>query len=159
MSDNSHDHCSILFVVCIKWQWIWVLSYGHGFLFLNLDPCSGTLTPISQTGPLLFCCCCYFIFISEWLIYSVVSISAIQHSDPAIHIYSFSHPIFHHVLSQESGYRSLCCTVGPHCSCILNAIVCIHQRQTPLPSHSLPPSSLGITNLFSTPLSLFLFCR
>ena len=30
--------------------------------------------------------------------------------------HSFSHTIFHHVLSQEVGYSSLCCTVGPQCS-------------------------------------------
>ena len=30
-------------------------------------------------------------------------------------VYSFSHTVFHHVLSQEIGCSSLCCTVGPHC--------------------------------------------
>ena len=42
-----------------------------------------------------------------------------------IHIYSFSHTVFHHVLSQETGHSSLCCTVGPHCLSFLNVIVCL----------------------------------
>ena len=42
-----------------------------------------------------------------------------------IYKHSFYHIlfIFHHVLSQETGYRSLCCTAGPHCLSILNGIV------------------------------------
>ena len=35
-------------------------------------------------------------------------------------IHSPSHIIFHHVLSQEIGYSSLCYTVGPLCLSILN---------------------------------------
>ena len=31
------------------------------------------------------------------------------------YIHSLSHILFHHVLSQETGYSSLCYTVGPHC--------------------------------------------
>ena len=31
-----------------------------------------------------------------------------------VYIHSFSHIIFHTVLSQEIGYSSLCYTVGPH---------------------------------------------
>ena len=48
-----------------------------------------------------------------------------------IYIYSLSYIIFHHGLSQETGYSSLCCTVGPHCLSILNVIVCIYLLQTP----------------------------
>ena len=48
-----------------------------------------------------------------------------------IYVHSFSHTIFHHVLSQESGYSSLCCTVGPHCLSILTVIVWIYQPQNP----------------------------
>ena len=40
-------------------------------------------------------------------------------------VYSFSHIIFHHVLSQVIGYSSLCYTAGCPCSSILNVIVCI----------------------------------
>ena len=59
--------------------------------------------------------------------YSVVSISAVQHSDPAIHIYIyilFSHIIFQYGLSQETGYSSLFYIVGPLCLSILNMKVC-----------------------------------
>ena len=45
-------------------------------------------------------------------------------SQTYINIYSFSHIIFHHVLSRVIGYSSPCCTAGPHCISILNAIVC-----------------------------------
>ena len=63
----------------------------------------------------------------KW-IYSVVTIFAVQPSDPVIHIYthSFSHIIFHHGLPQETRYSSLCSTVGPHCLSIVNVIVCIY---------------------------------
>ena len=44
-----------------------------------------------------------------------------------IYIHSFSHTIFHHSLSQETGYGSLCCTVAPCCLSFLNAIVCIYK--------------------------------
>ena len=41
-------------------------------------------------------------------VYSIVLISAVQHSDPDIYIYIYihilSHTIFHHILSQETGY-------------------------------------------------------
>ena len=47
------------------------------------------------------------------------------------HTHSFSHIIFHHGLSQETGYSSLCCTVGPHCLSILNVIICIYWPHTP----------------------------
>ena len=46
--------------------------------------------------------------------------------------------IFHHDLSQETGYSCLCCTVGPQCLSILNVMVCIYYPQTPNSSHSLP---------------------
>ena len=69
-------------------------------------------------------------------------ISAVQQSDPVIHthiyIHSFSRIIFHHGLSKETGYSSLCCAVGPHCLFTLNIIVRIYEPQTPRPSHSLP---------------------
>ena len=69
----------------------------------------------------------------QFLVYSKVTQSY-------IYIHYFLHIIFYHVLSQETGYSSLCCTVGPHCLSILNTIVCIYQPQTPHPSHSLPPT-------------------
>jgi len=50
-----------------------------------------------------------------------------------IHTPFFSHIIFHHVLSQEVGYSSLCYTAGPHCLSILNVIVCIYQPHSFFP--------------------------
>ena len=78
-------------------------------------------------------------FFSLQLIYDVLSISAII---KVTQLYTFfSHAVFHHVLSQETGYSSLCCAVGSHGLSILNVIVCIYQPQTPHPSHSLFPPS------------------
>ena len=68
-------------------------------------------------------------FIKVWLIYNVPSISAVQQvTQSYIYVYSFLffHTISYHVLSQEIGHSSLCCTVGPHCLPILNVIVCIY---------------------------------
>ena len=71
-----------------------------------------------------------------------------------IYINSFSHTIFHHVLSPEIGYSFLCYIVERHCLSILNVIVCIYQPQTPHLSYCLPPTPLAITNLFSVYISL-----
>ena len=81
-----------------------------------------------------------------------------------IHIHSFLHTIFHHILSQEIGYSSLRCTVGPHCPSILNVIVvCIFLAKLflgtlpkiPIPFHfpySFPtlvfPLLLSFPNIF-----------
>ena len=56
-----------------------------------------------------------------------------------VNIYFCSHTIFRHVLYQETGYSSLCCTVGLHCLSTLKVIVCIYQPQTSHPFHFLPP--------------------
>ena len=79
---------------------------------------------VTQSYICVFCICVYIIYKMD------------------IDIHSFSHIIFHHVLSQEIRYSSLCCSVRPHCLSILNGIVCI-------------------TNLLRLPLklvSLALFC-
>ena len=85
----------------------------------------------------------HFLFLNCFkvlLIYNVVPNSAIQQSDPVIHIciyihthrlihryiHSFSHIILHPVSAQEIGYSSLCHTVGPRCSSILNIIIYIY---------------------------------
>ena len=62
-----------------------------------------------------------FFIIRISLIDSVVLISAVQHSDPGI--YSLLHTIPYPGLSQEIGYSSLSCTVGPHCLSILSVIM------------------------------------
>ena len=61
------------------------------------------------------------------LLYSRVTRS---HIHTYMHIRSPSYTVSLHVLSQETGQSSLCCTVGPHCFSILNGRVCIHQPQT-----------------------------
>ena len=75
-----------------------------------------------------------------------------------MYIYPFSHSIFHHGLSQETGYSSLCCAVGPHCLSILNGIPSIYKPQTPRPFYSFS-SPLATTSLFSVSINLFLFHR
>ena len=52
----------------------------------------------------------------------------------------FSYYLLSWPISQETGYCSLCYTVGPHGLSILNVIVCVYQPQTPSLSHFLPPS-------------------
>ena len=65
-----------------------------------------------------------FTVLCQFLLYSIVT-------QLYICIHSFSHTIFHCVLSRET-YSSLCCMVGPHCSCILNVIICTYQPQRQL---------------------------
>ena len=85
-----------------------------------------------------FCLSLAFFFNYSWFtmlcqfLYSMVTESYIC-------IYSFSHTIFQCLLSQETGYSSLCCTLGPHCLPNLHVIVCICQPQIPHPSYSPPP--------------------
>ena len=88
--------------------------------------------------------------------YNVVPISVIQQRDPILHIYTlfFQTIHFHYGLSQETGYSSLCYTVG-YLS-ILNVILCIYQSQTPGPSLFLPVPHLATINLISLSVSLFL---
>ena len=63
----------------------------------------------------------FFFFIEVWLIYKVPLISAVQQSDPATatcrrththtFFFFFFFTIFYHVLIQETGHSSLCCTI------------------------------------------------
>ena len=87
----------------------------------------------------------YFIVWYQFLLYSKMPQSFI-HAYIYICIHTHTHIlflIFHHVLSQEIGYSSLCYTLGPCCLSILSVIVCIYQPQTPCSSHSLPPLPLA----------------
>ena len=43
-----------------------------------------------------------------------------------IYIHSISHITPQHILSQETGYSSLCHSVGPHYLPVLNVIVCMY---------------------------------
>ena len=108
-------------------------SFKDGLFFLHLIvPCGQIYLFIclfifillSKSGHTLFYFCSLFCIRGE-LIYSVESISAVQHSDPVIYI---SIPfLFHHGLSQENGWSSLYRTAGPHCLSIENVIVCIYH--------------------------------
>ena len=60
----------------------------------------------------------------------------------------FFNILFHYGLPQDTGYSSLCYTVGPCCLSVLNVIVWIYQPQTPSPSLSHPFSPLA-TSLVS----------
>ena len=94
---------------------------------------------------------CFFRFsINLQLIFNVPSISTVQQSDTAIHMYTFYfffYTIFHHVLTQETGHSSLFYTAGPHYLSILNIIVCIYQLRTPHLSSSPHPPSPANTSL------------
>ena len=58
---------------------------------------------------------------------NVLSISAVQQSDPGIlYTLSFFYFTIHHILLQVIRYSSLCYTAGSHCLSISNAIVCIY---------------------------------
>ena len=74
---------------------------------------------------IFFKCLFLVYFIEAWLIYSVVLISAVQHSDSVIHICILFHILFHYGLSQDIEYSSLCHRVGPCCLSILYIIICI----------------------------------
>ena len=61
----------------------------------------------------------WFTMLCQFLLYSKVTCMY-------IYTYSFSHIILHGVPSWETGYSSLCCTLGPQCLFILNVLVCIY---------------------------------
>ena len=79
------------------------------------------------------------------------------------HTHSFSRTIFHHVLSQEIGYSSLCGTVGPHCISILSScseclLSCICRPSSPSSSSgcsiftsSIPSTSPHILTFYWLP--------
>ena len=63
------------------------------------------------------------------------------------HMFILFYIFFHYALSQETGYNSLCYTIGPYSLSILYIIVGVYQPQTPSPSLSLPSPSLATTLL------------
>ena len=115
----------------------------------------------------------FFFLILLQLICNVLSISAVQQSDPVIHTYIyththihththththyFSHIIPHHVPSQVIRYRLLCYTAGSHCLSTANAIVYVYKPQAPNPSRK--PSPPWQPQSVLHVISLFLFCR
>ena len=59
------------------------------------------------------------------LIYNVVLVPGVQHSDSVTHTYIsiLFHILFHYNLLQDIEYSSLCYTVGPRCLSILYIVV------------------------------------
>ena len=101
---------------------------------------------------------CFLVFFSFY--YSVLSISAVQQSDPIIHIctFFFLHYPSSFSITSVTGYSSLCCIAGSHYLSTPDAVVCIYQPQIPV--HPIPsPSPLATTSLFSMSMSLFIFWR
>ena len=69
-------------------------------------------------------------------------ISAVQQSDPVIHMHTF--PFLYylpHGLDQKTGYSSLSYTVGPHC---LSLFYFIYLFFVPLGPHHMEVSRLGV---------------
>ena len=106
---------------------LWVCLYYMNLTmeFLLLSPLQIEIFSVwmSKTTPYFFVC--LFLLTYSWFImfqfplYSKVTQSY-------IYIHSLSYIIFHHNLSKETEYSSLCCTEGPHCLSILNIILCIY---------------------------------
>ena len=82
----------------------------------------------------------FHFFIGAQLLYTAVSVSAIQQSESAIRI----NPLFRGFPSlirspQSAEYSSPCYRVGSHQLCILYTAVCMCQSQFPNSSHPLAP--------------------
>ena len=90
-----------------------------------------------------------FVFIEIELIYNIVWVSGVQHSE------SFLQIIFCYRLLQDSGYNSLCYIVNPFFLSILYIAVCISSSHTRKLSLLLSLSPLVTTSLFSMSVNLF----
>ena len=89
-------------------------------------------------------------FIRVYLIYSVVSISAVEHSDLIIHIYTVFFSYYLSSFSIPVLYSRTSFLIHSKCNSL-------HLPTPNSPSTPLPPlSHLATTSLFSTSLSLFL---
>ena len=100
----------------------------------------------------LFAC-----FIDVELIYNVVLMSAVQQSDPVIHIYvcMLFCILFHYGLSGDIEYGSVCCRVGP-CLFIVYKILCYLLIENSLSSPPPFTSPLANKSVFSMFVSLSL---
>ena len=79
-------------------------------------------------------------FLSIQLIYNVVLVSAVQHSDSFIHIYIYVlfYILFHYGLSQNTEYRSLSYRAGPCYLPILYTQFAYVNPKPPLHSFPIP---------------------
>ena len=101
-----------------------------------------------------------FIFIGVCLIYNAVLVSGVQQSESTVHIHipTFLLDYFPYRSLQSIEQSSLYYPECPYQLFILYIVVCIFQCQSP--NLSLPPPYLLVTiRLFSTSVTLFLFCR
>ena len=93
------------------------------------------------------------------MIYNVVLVSSVQQSDSVIYIFIsiVFQGLFPYGLLQNIKSSSLCYTAGSNLLSILYIVVCICQSQSP--NLSLHPHPLVTISLFSTSVSLLLFCK
>ena len=87
-----------------------------------------------------------------------VLISGVQQSDLVTHIHEsiLCQVLFPFRLLQSIEQSSLCYTVGPCWLFILYIVVCVNPN---LPIYPSPPFPLGNRSLFSTSVTLSLFCK
>ena len=142
---------------------IWTLSL---FYLMHLSKCSSILFIFLKKqllASLIFSIVfflMFYIFIGVQLLYTAVSVSAIQQSESAIRIHIS--PLFWISLPfrspQDTQQSSLCYTVGSHQLPILYLVGYICQSQCANSSHHPLPSWYSIHS-FSTTVSLFLLCK
>ena len=87
-------------------------------------------------------------FTGAWLIYNVVLASGIQQSESVTHTH----------ISPLTEQSSLCCPAGPRQLSIVHIVVYVCQFQSPSLS-VIPPLTLVTSSLFSTSVTLVLFCK
>ena len=75
-----------------------------------------------------FCRLFYYYFNYSWFTILCQFLLHSKVTQSYIYINALSHIIFQHVLSQEIGYSSLSCTVGPHCLAILHGLVGLFHK-------------------------------
>ena len=106
-------------------QACWIVSFSFPFFFLHFQK-FWNLVDLR--------CCVTFRCTVKWFSYIYVCIF-------------FFYILFHYRLLQDTGYNSLCYTVGPCWLSIFYIVVCICQSQTP--NLSLSPPPLVTINLLS----------
>ena len=97
------------------------------------------------------------IFIGVYLIYNVVLASDVQQSESVIYMSTFFNFKDSFPKRQSIEWCSLCYIAGSYQLSILYIVMCIYQSQPP--NLSLPPYHLVTISLFSTSITLLLFCK
>ena len=94
----------------------------------------------------------------QQLIYNGVLVSGVQQNESVIHIHLlFLKILFPYRPLQSIEYSCLCCVAGSYQLSILYIVVCTCQSKSP--SLSLPTYPMVAINLFSTSVTLILFCK